>query len=81
MQIALEDLEAFDAPNELEAADQWFDRSWAWSAIRRIEARYSKRGREKLFAELKAGLINPELLKPYAEIGTIVGMNEGKRMK
>jgi hypothetical protein len=24
------------------------------------------------------GLINPELLKPYAEIGTIVGMNEGQ---
>jgi RNA polymerase sigma-70 factor (ECF subfamily) len=82
MQIALEDLEAFDAPNEPEAADQWFDRSWAWSAVNRaigrIEVRYSKRGREKLFAELKVGLISPELLKPYAEIGTIVGMNEGQ---
>lgn len=82
MQLSFDDVEAFDVPSQPEAADQWFDRRWAWSMIRtaveRMESRYVARGRKDLFSELKSGLISPDLLKPYAEIATIVGMTEGQ---
>lgn len=82
MQISLDDVETFDVPSEPEAADQWFDRRWAWSVIRtaieRMESRYTARGRKDLFAELKAGLISPDLLKPYAEIAKLVRMTESQ---
>ena len=82
MQISLDDVETFDVPSEPEAADQWFDRRWAWSVIRtameRMEARYTARGRKDLFSELKAGLISPDLLKPYVEIAKLVRMTEGQ---
>ena len=80
--IALDEVETFDVPSEPEAADQWFDRRWAWSVIRRameqMEGRYAARGKETLFPELKPGLISPDLLKPYAEIAVIAGMTEGQ---
>ena len=47
-------------------------------AMDRMESRYRERGREALFTELKAGLISPDLLKPYAEIGASLGMNESQ---
>lgn len=82
MQISLDDLETFDVPSEPEAADQWFDKRWAWSVIRtaieRMESRYVARGRKDLFSELKPGLISPDLLKPYAEIANLVGMTESQ---
>lgn len=82
VQISFDDVETFDVPSQPEAADQWFDRRWAWSMIRtaveRMESRYSARGKQSLFMELKQGLISPDLLKPYAEIATIVGMTEGQ---
>jgi len=78
--ISMDDADAFDVPSEPEAADKWFDRRWAWSVIRttieRMEARYTARGRKALFDELKAGLISPDMLKPYAEIAKILGMTE-----
>jgi RNA polymerase sigma factor (sigma-70 family) len=80
--VSMEEAEAFDVPNEPERADHWFDRRWAWSVMRRavdrMESRYHERGREKIFSELKAGLISPDLLKPYAEIGASLGMNESQ---
>lgn len=80
--LSLEDVETFDVPSEPEAADQWFDRRWAWSVIRRameqMEGRYAVRGKQTLFTELKPGLISPDLLKPYADIASIVGMTEGQ---
>jgi RNA polymerase sigma-70 factor (ECF subfamily) len=80
--LSLEDVETFDVPSEPEAADQWFDRRWAWSVVRsamdRMAARYQTRGKEALFVELKPGLISPDLLKPYAEIAMITGMTEGQ---
>ncbi len=80
--ISLDDAETFDVPSEPERADQWFDRRWAWSVMRRamerLESRYAERGRGNLFTELKAGLISPDLLKPYAEIGASLGMNESQ---
>lgn len=82
VQLSLDDVETFDVPSEPEAADQWFDRRWAWSVIRsaleRMEARYTARGKKVLFAELKAGLISPDLLKPYVEIAGLAGMTEGQ---
>lgn len=82
MHLSLEDVETFDVPSQPEAADQWFDRRWAWSVVRsaidRMEARYEARGKQALFAELKPGLISPDLLKPYAEIATLTGMTEGQ---
>lgn len=82
MHFSLDDVETFDVPSEPEAADQWFDRRWAWSVIRtameRMESRYTARGRKDLFSELKAGLISPDLLKPYVEIARLVNMTEGQ---
>ncbi|MCX6855037.1 MAG: sigma-70 family RNA polymerase sigma factor [Verrucomicrobia bacterium] len=80
--VSMDDAEAFDVPSEPERADHWFDRRWAWSVMRRamekLEGRYSERGRGALFMELKAGLISPDLLKPYAEIGASLSMNESQ---
>ncbi len=81
-EISLDDVATFDVPSQPEAADQWFDKRWAWSVIRtaieRMESRYTARGRKDLFAELKAGLISPDLLKPYVEIAKLVGMTESQ---
>lgn len=80
--VSMDDAEAFDVPGEPEHADHWFDRRWAWAVMRRamerLEARYAERGRAAVFAELKAGLISPDMLKPYAEIGASLGMNESQ---
>jgi len=74
--------EVFDVPSEPDRADQWFDKRWAWAVMRRamerLEARYAERGRAAVFSELKAGMISPDLLKPYAEIGAPLGMNESQ---
>ncbi|MEQ1750712.1 MAG: sigma-70 family RNA polymerase sigma factor [Prosthecobacter sp.] len=82
MFVSMDDAEAFDVPSEPERADHWFDKRWAWSVMRRamdqLESRYAGRGRSMIFTELKAGLISPELLKPYAEIGASIGMNESQ---
>jgi RNA polymerase sigma factor (sigma-70 family) len=82
MIVSMDDAEVFDVPSEPERADHWFDRRWAWSVMRRamerLESRYVERGRASLFTELKAGLISPDLLKPYAEIGASLGMNESQ---
>lgn len=80
--VPMDDAEVFDVPSEPDRAEHWFDRRWAWAVMRRamerLEESYAGRGREKLFAELKAGLISPELLKPYAEISASLGMNESQ---
>lgn len=80
--VSMEDAEVFDVPGQPEHAEQWFDRRWAWSVVRqameRLESRYEARGRTALFATLKAGLLRPDSLKPYAEIGASLGMNESQ---
>ena len=80
--VPMDEAEVFDVPSEPDRADQWFDRRWAWAVMRRameqLEAGYRERGREAIFTELKAGLISPDLLKPYAEISASLGMNESQ---
>lgn len=80
--VSMDDADVFDVPSEPEAAEKWFDRRWAWSVMKtsleRMEARYAARGRQALFAELKTGLVSPDMLKPYAEIGKLVGMSESQ---
>jgi hypothetical protein len=44
----------------------------------RLEARYQRRNRMAVFSTLKEGLICPELLKPYAEIGLTLQMTENQ---
>lgn len=79
--VPMDDLETFDVPSAPETADAWFDRRWAWSVLRRamerMQAHFEERGRMVLFEALKAGLANPESLKPYSEIGAALGMTEG----
>ncbi len=81
MIISMDDVETFDVPSQPEVADAWFDRRWAWSVLRRamdrMQARFAERGRGALFEALKPGLANPEMLKPYSEIGASLGMTEG----
>lgn len=80
--VSMDDVEVFDVPSQPDAADQWFDRRWAWSVVKhsmdRLEARYQRRNRGAVFAALKEGLISPELLKPYAEIGATLRMTENQ---
>lgn len=80
--VPMDDAEVFDVPSEPDRADHWFDKRWAWAVMRRamerLEARYTERGRAAIFSELKAGLISPDLLKPYAEMGASLGMNESQ---
>lgn len=82
MIVSMDDAEVFDVPSEPDRADHWFDKRWAWAVMRRamerLEARYAERGRAAVFSELKAGIISPDLLKPYAEIGASLGMNESQ---
>ncbi len=80
--VSMDDANAFDVPSEPERADHWFDRRWAWAVLRRamerLEGKYGDRGRATIFTELKSGLLSPELLKPYAEIGASLGMKESQ---
>lgn len=80
--VSLDDAEVFDVPSQPDAADQWFDRRWAWSVVKhamdRLEDRYQRRNRMAVFAALKEGLVCPELLKPYAEIGETLRMTENQ---
>ena len=79
--VSMDEMESFDVAAAPDVADAWFDRRWAWSVLRRsmdrMAAHFEARGRGPLFEALKAGLANPELLKPYAEIGAALGMTEG----
>lgn len=79
--VSMDEMESFDVAAAPDVADAWFDRRWAWSVLRRamdrMAAHFEERGRTPLFDALKAGLANPELLKPYAEIGAALGMTEG----
>lgn len=79
--VSMDEMESFDVAAAPDVADAWFDRRWAWSVLRRsmdrMTTHFEARGRGPLFEALKAGLANPELLKPYAEIGAALGMTEG----
>ncbi len=79
--VSMDEMESFDVAAAPEVADAWFDRRWAWSVLRRAMDRmathFEGRGRGPLFHALKPGLANPDLLKPYSEIGAALGMTEG----
>lgn len=80
--VSMDDAEVFDVPSQPDTADQWFDRRWAWAVVKRamerLEDRYERRNRVAVFNVLKEGLICPELLKPYVEIGEILQMTENQ---
>ena len=61
--------------------DKLFDRRWAIAVIERALARlgaeYSDAGKGALFSALKPLLTAPGTARPYAEIGSEFGMNEG----
>jgi len=80
--VSMDDAEVFDVPSEPDAAEQWFDRRWAWAVVKhamdRLQDRYRKRNRLAVFEMLKEGLISPELLKPYSELGVALNMTENQ---
>lgn len=80
--VSMDDVDVFDVPSEPDAADEWFDRRWAWAlvkrAMERLQERYNRRNRMTVFNALHEGLVCPELLKPYAEIGVALNMTENQ---
>jgi len=58
-----------------------YERSWALAvlerALARLEGEYLARGREALFARLKANLVAPSGESSYREVGAELGMTEG----
>jgi len=78
--LPLDELDDSAVPSDPEMADAFYDRRWAWTIFRRsmdqLAAAYTSRGKGPLFDVLKAGLIAPDALKPYAEIGAEFGVGE-----
>ena len=78
--VAAEERYALEPRDEL-SPDRLFDRRWALAvieqALARLSAEYSAAGKGTLFAALKPLLTAPASVRPYAEIGTDFGMNEG----
>ena len=79
--VSMDKMESFDVPAAPETADGWFDRRWAWSAMKRamasVAAHFESKGRATLFEALKPALVGADLLKPCAETGAALGMTEG----
>jgi DNA-directed RNA polymerase specialized sigma24 family protein len=80
--IALEDLDDTSVPTDPEKADAFYDQRWAWTIFNRamdsLASAYSSRGKGALFGAIKGGLISPDALKPYAEIGAEFGVGESQ---
>jgi RNA polymerase sigma-70 factor (ECF subfamily) len=76
------DSEAFPEGGEgfVEDADWVYDTAWAeavmLATLGRLRAGYTRRGRGRLFDELRAAIPGGGELKPYAEIGVSLGMTE-----
>jgi RNA polymerase sigma-70 factor (ECF subfamily) len=79
--VSMDEMESFDVPSQPEVADAWFDRRWAWSAMKRamdrLAAHFEAKGRAALFEAIKPALVGADLLKPYTQIGASLGMTEG----
>lgn len=80
--LPLEELDDSNVPADPEMADAFYDQRWAWTIFRRamdqLAESYALRGKGPLFDELKGGLISPDALKPYAEIGASFGVGEAQ---
>ena len=71
--LSIEELDDSSVPADPEMADAFYDQRWAWTIVHRamdqLSASYAVRGKGPLFNAIKVGLISPDALKPYAEIG------------
>jgi len=80
--LPIEELDDTTVPADPAVADAFYDRQWAWTIVRRamdrLAASYEARGKGRLFTALKAGLISPDALKPYAEIGAEFSVGEAQ---
>ncbi len=80
--LSLDEIEERAVPADPAMADAFYDRRWAWTifsrAMDQLAESYASRGKGPLFAELKGGLISPEALKPYAEIGAMFSVGEAQ---
>lgn len=82
LHLPLEELDDSNVPADPEKADAFYDQRWAWTIFRRamdqLAENYASRGKGALFDALKGGLISPDALKPYAEIGASFGVGESQ---
>lgn len=80
--LPIGELDDSTVPSAPEMADAFYDKRWAWTifsrAMDQLAESYTARGKGPLFAALKGGLISPDALKPYAEIGAEFGVGEAQ---
>ncbi len=80
--LSLDEIDESSVPTDPAMADAFYDRRWAWTifnrAMDRLAESYASRGKAPLLNELKGGLISPETLKPYAEIGAMFSVGEAQ---
>ena len=82
LHLPLEQLDDSAVPAAPEKADAFYDQRWAWTIFRRamdqLAENYASRGKGALFGAIKSGLISPDALQPYAEIGASFGVGEAQ---
>jgi RNA polymerase sigma factor (sigma-70 family) len=80
--LSLDEVDDFAVPRDAAMADAYYDRQWARTifdrAMESLGAGYAARGKSALLEAIKPGLISPEVLKPYAEIGAELGVGEAQ---
>ena len=80
--LSLEELDDVAVPADAATADAYYDRRWARTifqqAMDALAAGYAARGKGPLLEAVKGGLISPDALKPYAEIGAELGVGEAQ---
>lgn len=80
--LSLDEVEESNVPADAAMADAYYDRQWALTIFQRameaLAAGYVARGKAELFTAIKPGLISPEALQPYAEIGAELGVGEAQ---
>lgn len=78
--LSTDELTDADFPETLPVSDEIFDQHWAWTlfsnALAALAESYAARGKTEWFTALKPMLLSTEVLQPYQQIGSQLGVKE-----